>query len=237
MLDEALLQASEAQVDDSDQEEVPIVIKRSSTTKSKKKKSNQVEYRRETLPGNVPGVLASAVQSATAQLNDAIPVIHAAFKSGGKQTGVQGRVHLRSRTSSTSDLQTVDEKSSGATDIPLATGEELIGPVSDDEVDEHDESKEVDRGVAYNDELDSSTQGTSGGEVPPIISVGEEVNNTSGVRDGPLPVTVSLPVATPVTVPRVNLTRQQEAYLLSLYNDGALRAALKHVVKLSLIHI
>ena len=193
VLDEALLQASEAQVDDSDQEEVPIVIKRSSTTKSKKKKSNQVEYRRETLPGNVPGVLASAVQSATAQLNDAIPVIHAAFKSGGKQTGVQGRVHLRSRTSSTSDLQTVDEKSSGATDIPLATGEELIGPVSDDEVDEHDESKEVDRGVAYNDELDSSAQGTSGGEVPPIISVGEEVNNTSGVRDGPLPVTVSLP--------------------------------------------
>ena len=61
-----------------------------------------------------------------------------------------------------------------------------------------------------------------------------QVAHGDGLSGGDSPlVTVNLPIATPVAVPRVDLTPEQEAYLLALYNDGALREALNNLVRVT----
>ncbi|OUS48549.1 formin-like protein [Ostreococcus tauri] len=230
---EAVGRRNAAEDDDFSEEEVPIIIRRKPGRRMRRSSvaRRPDEMARGVLVPEATNVLASAVHTANERIQRVIPLIHST-------------VRPRTAASRTPQRHSFDATETGAV-RPSSKGDEVVDGEYDGVEEAYDDKFVHDIRGAYS-YGDRDTSGDGEYELTVNTSADKESKRTlqrgetsdqgdiDASSDAILPsIDLDIAVATPMTASYVELTSEERDQLLALYNDGALKEALKSVATIS----
>ena len=231
---EAVGRRNAAEDADFSEEEVPIIIRRKPGRRMRRSSvaRRPDEVARGVLVPEATSVLASAVHTANERIQRVIPLIHST-------------VRPRTAASRTPQRHSFDATETGAV-RPSSKGDEVVDGEHDGVEEAYDDKFVHDiRGAYSYGDRDTSGDGeyeltvntsADNDESKRTVQRGEtsDQGDIDASSDAILPsIDLDIAVATPMTASYVELTSEERDQLLALYNDGALKEALKSVSTIS----